>query len=140
MAAETAASALSSVQAGRSGHRPCLFPPSIVPNQSGRRYHGGARAGQGWGKAAAGSGKAQGGPPLIGKRALSKKGGPDGRPLHPHIYTNYRLTDGLGSAAALLAVLSSPDAGAGAEELDLMPCSRSSAIFSALSSLASGGT
>src|SRR5437773_6657418 len=101
MAAETAASALSSVQAGRSGHRPCLFPPSIVPNQSGRRYHGRARLRQA-------PEKPRGGPPLFRQRALSKKGGLGGRPLHPQIYTNYRLTDGPGSAAALLAVLSSP--------------------------------
>src|SRR5205814_1091059 len=51
------------------------------------------------------------------KGPLSKKGGPGGRPFNLISTTNYRLTDGPGSAAALLAVLSSPDAGAGAEEL-----------------------
>ena len=65
----------------------------------------------------------------------NKKGRPEGRP--------FECCGGFGQFAALLAGLSiavlSPVAGA-AVAVDLMPCSRSAAVFSALSSLASGGT
>ena len=67
----------------------------------------------------------------------SKKGGPKAAPCAEVIQPRP------GQFAALLAGLStealSPFVGA-AVAVDLMPCRRSSAIFRALSSLASGGT
>ena len=65
-----------------------------------------------------------------------QKGRPEGRPFH-------RIRAWFDQFAALVAGLSiaalSPVAGA-VVAVDLMPCSRSAAVFSALSSLASGGT
>ena len=73
---------------------------------------------------------------LADARSHKQKGRPEGRPFRNLAADQF---------AALLAGLSiaalSPPAGAGAvDAVDLMPCRRSAAIFSALSSLASGGT
>src|SRR6202795_2922594 len=71
-------------------------------------------------------------------RITQQKGRPEGRPLRESLQEPRP-----NQLAALLAGLStealSPFAGA-VEAVDLMPCRRSSAIFRALSSLASGGT
>ena len=72
-----------------------------------------------------------------GSSAAQQKGRPEGRPFFD------AGADSADQFAALVAGLSiaalSPVAGA-AVAVDLMPCSRSAAVFSALSSLASGGT
>ena len=75
-------------------------------------------------------------PVLSGKDgSRQQKGRPEGRPFRNALKDQDQF-------AALVAGLSiaalSPVAGAVA--VDLMPCSRSAAVFSALSSLASGGT
>ena len=110
--------------------RLCHGSPRI---SRGRRYHGGARpvprAGQSWRSQARWllaqartNGATKGGPRAALSRELSL--------VEPDQFA--ALLAGL-SIAALSPV-------AGAVALTLMPCSRSAAIFRALSSLASGGT
>ena len=119
------------VRAACSDRRPSL--PWTSPNQPRRRYHDGARLRQIRRRDSRRKPAVRHAAGIVG--TSQQKGRPEGRPFRKN---SLRGPDQFAALVAGLSIAALSPVGAAA--LTLMPCSRSAAIFSALSSLASGGT